>query len=248
MAEATGGIRRTRSKKTTAEALAPEKTAETISLVRTPAVKTDPFKELSQVVVQLQEDFNRLEKEMAETRQSWMKEQQEHERQVRERDQEEELARRRQQETYTYDLERRKRQGEDEFADKKAAWEKQLRDQQDILEQDHLELENLRQLAASFEAEKGKAVEGARAILQKELTASFAAEQKLKDQEFRAKEEILNLKISNLTLENTRQKEEIESLKRALEIATAQVKDIAVKVIESGSAGRSAGGPEANRT
>ena len=55
----------------------------------------------------------------------------------------------------------------------------------------------------------------------------------LKGKEYENNIEILNLKIANLTVENTRQVKEIENTKRSLESASQQLKDIAVKVIES---------------
>mgnify|MGYP001568907884 CR=1 FL=1 len=51
----------------------------------------------------------------------------------------------------------------------------------------------------------------------------------------KAEKEILALKIESLTANNERQVKEIESLKRAMEEARRQIKEIAVKVIESGS-------------
>ncbi len=86
-----------------------------------------------------------------------------------------------------------------------------------------------------FEMGKGEAVNQAQEILQKELTFKFETERKSREQEIKAEKDILNLKITNLTSENNRLNSEIESLKKALEEATRQVKEIAVKVIESGT-------------
>lgn len=44
---------------------------------------------------------------------------------------------------------------------------------------------------------------------------------------------MLNLRIENLAQENSRQAREVELLKKALEEATRQLKDVAVKIIES---------------
>ena len=53
------------------------------------------------------------------------------------------------------------------------------------------------------------------------------------DQEQKSEKELLAFKITNLTQENARQSQEIITLKKSLENATAQLKDVAVKVIES---------------
>ena len=83
--------------------------------------------------------------------------------------------------------------------------------------------------------EKEKAVAEAQEILQEELVYKFETERKLKEQENKSEKDILNLKIANLTSENNRLNGEIGILKKALEEATRQVKEIAVKVIESGT-------------
>ncbi len=248
MAESTSITKRTRTKKVSDEPQVSENIQETTSSSRPSTLKIDLFKELIKSVTQVQEDYEKLQREVTETKESWVKQQQEHERLILERNQGEELIRNREQETYTYNLERQRKQVEDEFSDKKTTWEKQLKDQRETLEKDRLELENLRKLTSSFDEVKEKAVEEAQAILQKELTISFGTEQKLKDQEFKAKEEILDLKISNLVSENIRQKNELEALKKAFEDATTQVKDIAVKVIESGSSNKISTPTETIRT
>lgn len=91
----------------------------------------------------------------------------------------------------------------------------------------------LRKAVAGFEAEKNKVVKEACVTLEKQLSEKFATEQKLRVQEANAEKEILSLKIETLTAESTKQAKEIDFLKRALSEATQQVKDIAVKVIES---------------
>lgn len=57
----------------------------------------------------------------------------------------------------------------------------------------------------------------------------------LRDQEVKAEKDLLNMKISNLETDNLRLIKETEVLKRSLDEAARQVKEIAVKVIESGS-------------
>lgn len=88
---------------------------------------------------------------------------------------------------------------------------------------------------SGFEIEKEKAVKQACSVLQKELSEDYATERKLREHELKGEKEILVLKIVTLTQENTRQSQEIALLKKSLEEATRQLKDVAVKVIESSS-------------
>ncbi|MDO8498782.1 MAG: hypothetical protein Q7S44_03270 [bacterium] len=201
---------------------------------KTPS-KTDLFLNLIQEISQLQTKFEKLQKEISETQETWVLEQQNHQKEVEDRNRQEELSRKRDQEVYEYESARRRKQAEDEFADKKSAWIKELSEQQKAIEQDRKELEELRQVVAGFESEKEKAVASAQATLQKELTTNFETERKLREQEIKAEKELLNLRIQNLTTDNSHQVREIESLKKSLEEATRQIKEVAVKVIESGS-------------
>ena len=117
-------------------------------------------------------------------------------------------------------------------------WEKELVEQKDNIEAERQELVKLRKLVEDFEEQKEKAVKEANSLLQKDLTNNFEIEKKLRDQEIKSEKEILNLRINNLSSENTRLINEISILKKALEEATKQVKDIAVKVIESSSSSK----------
>lgn len=94
----------------------------------------------------------------------------------------------------------------------------------------------MRKIAQNFDQEKEKAVKEACGLLQKQLQNAFAAEKKLREQEIKSEKELLALKITNLTQDNIRQANEIAVLKKSIEEATAQLKDVAVKVIESSNA------------
>lgn len=166
--------------------------------------------------------LEKLEKEVAETKKNWAVSQQDLE-----------TARKREQETYQYETSLARRQAEDEFAAKKDRWEKELADRKEEIETDKKELARLQKLVESFPAEKEKAIADATSTLQKTLSEQFAHEKALREQENKSKESILTLKIENLEAETARQTKEIETLKKSLEEATRQVKDVAVKVIES---------------
>lgn len=225
--------RTTRARKTTAVS---DETSSDASL-SSKALKPmeDAFTKLITAITTAKDDYETLEKQIAEIKEVWDREQKLHTITIQERDQQEEVERRREQELYQYETTLKRRQQEDEFAEKKAKWEKELEGRKDELAKEKQELEMLRREVADFEEEKEKAVKEASLNLQKELTASFATERKLREQEVKSEKELLVLKITNLTQENNRQSNEIAILKKSLEDATRQLKDVAVKVIESSS-------------
>lgn len=195
------------------------------------------FTDLIDKVLQAKFEFEKFHKEITETKELWVKEQKSHELKIQERDQQEEIAKKREEETYRYERDLARKRVEDEFAEKKARWEKELAERKEEIENDKRELETLGKQVAGFEAEKEKMVKEAVSVLQSQLTDKFETDKKLREQEVRAEKEVSHLNISHLTAENTRLNEEITTLKKALEEATKQVKDIAVKVIESSNTG-----------
>ncbi len=191
------------------------------------------FTELFVTITEDKALFDTLQKEISEIRQSWGKEQARHETEVRENQQQEDLARRREREAYEYETAKMRRQAEDEFAERKAKWEKELAGRKEEIENQKEELEALRKQVGGFEAEKEKVIKETSLVIEKRLQDMFAAEKKLREQEIKAEKEVFDLRITNLSNENARQAKEIVEIKQALENATRQLKDIAVKVIES---------------
>lgn len=195
----------------------------------------DTFTDLLSSINDSKEEFMALQKEIDEVRESWNKEQRDHETAIVERNHQEEVARKREDETYKYESELARKKAEDEFLEKKTKWEKELTERKDEIAKEKEELEFLRKQVDGFEEEKEKAVKQACTFLQKELNETYATEKKLREQEIKADKELLAFKITNLTQDNTRLANEIALLKKSLEEATRQLKDVAVKVIESSS-------------
>ncbi|MBI2326803.1 hypothetical protein HYU92_00640 [Candidatus Curtissbacteria bacterium] len=194
---------------------------------------TELFADLLTKITQYQSDFEKLQRQVDEVRQSWAKEQKDHQIELEERNRQEELQRQREKDNYLYEMARERKKAEDDFADKKAAWEKELRDQKEAIGRDRTDLAELRSLVAGFEKDKEKAIKEACDALQAELMEKFMAEKRLREQEIKAEKEILNLKIAAATAENSKLTSEVASLKQKLDEATRQLKEIAVKVIES---------------
>ncbi|MBI2442755.1 MAG: hypothetical protein HYV40_02495 [Candidatus Levybacteria bacterium] len=228
---ATTTVKKTRTRKTTTSVSPSEST---VSSPKTSALE-ESFNGILQQISESKAEFLALQWLIEETKQTWVREQREHELLLAQRDEQDEIARKREQETYTYETKKARQQAEDEFAVRKAKWERELDLQKESIEAERRELTQLRKQVEGFEAEKQKAVKEATMLLEKELSEQFSTERKLREQEMKAEKELLALKIANLSGENARSTKEIDSLKKALDDATAQLKDVAVKVIESRS-------------
>jgi len=192
--------------------------------------------ELTSKISQIQEEFDSLEKEITQTKEKWTREQKDHEAEIQQRNLQEDLDRKRRQESYEYELQRNYKKAADEFEDQKAAQQKDLGARREEIEKDKKELIDLRKQSEIFDSQKAEAVRLAQSALKEELTEKFNAERKLREQEFKAEKEILNLKINTLSTENSKQAVEINTLKKALEEATRQLKEIAVRVIDASGA------------
>lgn len=183
----------------------------------------DAFGDLAGKLREAQAEFEKLQKEIVQVRQSWDEEKKSHALALTQQVQQEELNRKRERDSYDWELSRTRKKIEDELTDKKEEFEK-----------DRQELLALRGRVATFDSEIAKSVRDAQDALREEITLQFANEKKLKDQENKAEKDLLSIRVANLADLTARQSKEIEALKKALDEATRQVKEIAVKVIESG--------------
>ncbi|TSC66702.1 MAG: hypothetical protein CEO21_105 [Microgenomates group bacterium Gr01-1014_80] len=207
------------------------KTAENESEVNTlpirstpPTTLTNSFSSLIDQISKSRAEFESQQREVESTKTLWKQEQQDRE-----------IERQREQEAYQYNLNLSRKRAEDEFADRKSAWEKELTGKKEQLEKDKQELETLRKQVIEFDSRIEQSVKAAESDTAARITAEFEAEKKLREQEVKSDKEILGLKIEGLSSEVKRQSEEITALKRSLDQAQAHVKDIAVKVIEGGT-------------
>ena len=200
-----------------------------------PLSLSDAFNSLLIQITQSKQEFENLQREIDQIRKIWTQEKQDYETDLLRIKQQEELERKREEETYQYNLILTRKRAEDEFSDKKLAWEKELSGRKEQLEKDRQELEALRKQAAEFDLRIEQAVRHAEENLKSSLTGEFETEKKLREQEVKSEKEILGLKIESLSSEVKRQAEEIVVLKKSLDQAQEQVKQIAVKVIEGGT-------------
>lgn len=180
------------------------------------------FESLIAKIANSKHGLEALNREVAENKLIWEKEQKDHQQQVRERDLEEETVRKREKETYDYETQLARRKETDEREAQKAQ-----------LATEKKELEELRKITAGFEEDKNKTVKEAVTTIQKDLEEKFTNEKKLREQEIKGEKDLLLMKIGNLEADNSRLNKEIEVLKKSLDEATRQVKEIAVRVIDS---------------
>lgn len=221
------------------------KTTTVSDTLNTPAVSANPtssplsqtnsntFLNIISQVTQNQQEFEKLLKEIEETRKNWEKEKQQHSQETEQNLKQQDILRKREQEEYEYETKKQRKIAEDTFADKKTAWEKELMEQKDKIAEEKKELESLRKIVEGFEGDKEKAIKESQEILRLQINNRFETDKKLREQEVKAEKDLLNLRLNNLIAENARQAKEIGELKKALDESTREVKEIAVKVIES---------------
>lgn len=147
--------------------------------------------------------------------------------------QELEKQRKREEEEYLYNLKLARQKDEDEYNKQKEAKELELKNREAEIQKNEQELIDLRNLVADLEqkleTETAKVSQQVKAETTKELETAFNLERKDTERE----KQIAELTISNLQKTISNQDAEIVELKKQLIQATSQVKDIAVKVIES---------------
>lgn len=229
----TSATKTTRSRKTAIVAPDTEVAAPTSHISSKSVSLFESFTTLLAQITQVKDEFEHLQKEITDTKNTWIREKQEYSLQLSQHDQEETLKRKREEETYQYETSLSRRKEEDAFSQKKASWEQTLQESKDVRTKELKELEQLRGQVAGFETDKTKAIKEACTLLEQRLTQQYSHEKKLREQEVKAERDLLQLKIENLTKENTQQAKEILALKLAFDEATRQVKDIAVRVIDS---------------
>ncbi|MGH7203151.1 MAG: hypothetical protein ACREHC_01765 [Candidatus Levyibacteriota bacterium] len=177
------------------------------------------------IEVQKQEE-HQFEQDMATKRVSWIEEQKLYEEQLKK-------ERTREEEEYTYQKNLRLKREKDMFEEEKRVWERDLQEKKKVQAQQETELIELRKKTEQFPLELDKAVKAAvmQAVGQEKKDDQIR--QNFAKQEWDAKQQLSGAKITTLEQTVKAQAGEIEELKRQLEKANQQVKDIAVSFIEA---------------
>ena len=171
------------------------------------------------------QEEEKFQQELARKREAWMEEQKVYEDGLKK-------ERIREEEEYGYQKSLRVKRDKDVFEDEKRTWERDLQVKKQIQIQLEADVVDLRKKVAQFSNEIDKAVKDAvdEAVAQERKEAQIR--ENFAKQEWDTKQQISTLKITSLEQTVKMQMTEIEELKRQLEKATQQVKDIAVAVIE----------------
>ncbi|MEI6728367.1 MAG: hypothetical protein WCK98_01870 [bacterium] len=174
---------------------------------------------------ELEEDFDKFETTIESRKDTLEKEEQEFKQNL-------DKQRKREQEEYSYSLKLTRQKDEDEYTKQKEIRENdlKLREQEAIKNQQ--ELTNLRKEAQDFEQKLINAVEKAVAQTKTEVTRDIQTAFDLERKDTEREKQLAELTITNLEKSIATQEAEVIELKKQLVQATAQVKDIAVKVIE----------------
>lgn len=176
------------------------------------------------VELQKQEE-EQFAKEMQERKQAWLEEQKNYDEQLK-------RTRAHEQEEYYYQQKLKRQRELDAWEEERRKRERVLQEEQEKYQKQQAELEELRTQVDQFPMQLEKAVKEAvnRALLDErkdaEVKRTFAK------QEADNKAQVAALRIVSLEKTVKEQDEEIIELKRQLEAANRQVKEIAVAVIE----------------
>jgi len=172
------------------------------------------------VKLQKQEE-EKFEREMADKRATWLAEQKSYEEGLKK-------ERSREEEEYGYQKTLRLKREKDAFEEEKRVWEREMHDKKQLHAEQAAELADLRKTAAQFPVELDKAIKTAVAEAVAEEKKDSQIRQNFAKQEWDAKQQLSALKITSLEQTVKGQAGEIVELKRQLEKAMQQVKDIEV--------------------
>lgn len=175
----------------------------------------------------------KLEKEIAEVKANWLKDQKQHEQELAEQRSQEEIVRKRDKETYDYEISLARKKSQDEFEERKTKWERELQSQKDQIEAERKELAELRKTVEKYPEEKDKMVKEAVQTAERSLRQEHDQDKKFLLQEHKAETDLKNAKIASLEAENGRQAKEIESLRKSLDEVSQKFQTVAVKAIEA---------------
>lgn len=180
---------------------------------------------LKQMVETQKDEQRRFEEEMTEKQTAWLEEQKNYEEKLK-------RERAREEDEYGYQKNLKTHRDKDLMEEEKRKWEYGLAEKKTLQAKQEAELEDLRKKAAQFPQEMEKAVKTAVDKALGEERKDEQNRQSFAKQDADAKQQISALKIASLENTVKIQSAEIDEMKRQLEKATQQVKDVAIAVIE----------------
>ncbi len=178
------------------------------------------------------EEEQRLNQQIAQLRQEWENEQRDHDKSLRDEKFEQETQRKRENEEYLYQLKIKRQQDEETYKTKRKIVEEELATRALELKQKEEEFVSLNQTVKVLEKKLETEIIKVRTETTREITRELETKYNLEKKETEGERKLSQLTISNLQKTITAQEAEIMDLKTKLDRATAQIKDIAISVIE----------------
>ncbi|MFB2834349.1 hypothetical protein [Floridanema evergladense] len=188
-----------------------------------------------------------LDKELAETRKSWQKEQEEFTATIREQTELLTAERQRQEADYQYELERDRKIKTDEYEEFRRKLERELQQSNQEKEKDWTERERVltanqtlfeeyRKKVEAFPAQMDEATKKAYGEGISEVNQEAKVKSDLFEKEWEASKQSYELKIQALEQKIQRQTEQITELTNQLQNALKQAQDLAMRAFESSAA------------
>lgn len=201
---------------------------------------------LRELVLQHQNHMEEWEKNQADTRQAWMKEQDEHKASVKERDEKLSKERSQEQEEYEYKKRITRRNEEEEWktnlltrqreqADTNAALEKTWKEREEALQKKEADVEANKAKLDNFDADVKKEVDKHVAIISNKMKSDYETKAQIAGLEFEKDKSLLAHDNTVLKSLVKAKDEEIEKLRAALERKDNEVTKVAVAAMEAQS-------------
>jgi hypothetical protein len=210
--------------------------------------KTKAFEETAQ------QEHQTLDREIAEAKQTWQKEQQEFEVTLKERQELLKKERKRNETDYQYELDRKRKIEADDYANRRAGLERQIAEEdakrgidwverEKILAEQQETLKKYKALVESFPQELEETIRKAREEAIQEVHEEARVQAELFEKEVVANKEVYELQLASLKDTIEHQSKQIEYLSAQLQTALKQVQDLAAKAVEStGRSGKMSSG------
>ncbi len=147
-----------------------------------------------------------------------------------------EAQRQRDEDTYNYNLSRKRRDDEETYIQKTKDREAKLAERELALADREQSAKDLTVQVEAFPAQLDAAVKAAREEVVKELKAQASSELQQTKQQLEHEKSILTLKLQGAEASITTQAKQIADLQRQLDNSSAQLKEMAVAVIQSKNA------------
>jgi len=207
----------------------------TTSLGNVGTIKTEILKEKRDILDEMNGRRVALEEEIENAKRSWRKERVQKIEEEEEGERKRALLRKREEDEYGFALEKKRREENDKFERELVGKREDIKLQADEIAKRKTEITAMEKEIAASPAQIEKAISGAKAEQVKELEQKHAAEIKEMKLIFQNKEDLAKARTDNLAGIVGSQKTEVANLNKQLSEASAQLKEIAVSVIESRS-------------